>query len=59
MKFLKNYGGIVLIFMGVLMLTVLHLVHFTFINALLIVPLLMIIAGVVFHVYRQKRQSAY
>lgn len=59
MKFLKNYGGIVLIFMGVLMLAVLHLVHFTFINALLIVPLLMIIAGVVFHVYRQKRQSAY
>ena len=59
MKFLKNYGGICLIFIGVLMLVVLHLLHFTFVNALLYIPLLCIVGGVVYHVYRLKKQSKY
>ena len=59
MKFFKNYGGIMLISAGVLILAVLHAVHFTIINALLILPLLLIIGGIIWHVYWLKKQSPY
>jgi hypothetical protein len=59
MNFLKNYGGIVLIFLGAAMLVVLCLIHFTMVNALLLLPLLLIVAGIVWHVLRLKRQSNY
>ena len=59
MKFFKNYGGITLISAGVLILAVLHAVHFTIINALLIIPLLLIIGGIIWHVYWLKKQSPY
>ncbi|MBR4898889.1 MAG: hypothetical protein IKZ48_08905 [Prevotella sp.] len=48
-----------LISAGVLMLAVLHLVHYTFINALLIIPLMFIIGGIIWHVYCLKKQSPY
>jgi len=48
-----------LISAGVLILAVLHAVHFTIINALLIIPLLLIIGGIIWHVYWLKKQSPY
>ena len=59
MKFLRNYGGIILIFIGVLTLVALYVFHITSINALLLVPLFFIITGVVLYVYGLKKQSLY
>ena len=59
MKKLKNALGIMLIVLGVVLLAVLHVLHLTFINMLLVVPLLLIITGVVVHITVQKRQSKY
>ena len=56
MKTLKDYIGIILISIGVLTLAALHLTGVTFINWLLILPLLLIVAGTVLHVWRQKRR---
>ena len=48
-----------LIVLGVVLLAVLHVLHLTFINMLLVVPLLLIITGLVVHITVQKRQSKY
>ena len=52
---IKNYIGVALISLGVLMLTGLHLAGITFVNVLLVIPLLFIIGGTVVHVWWQKR----
>jgi len=59
MKFLQKYIGIALIVVGSLMLILLQVCHFTFVNALLLLPLGFIIAGVVIHVWMIKRESRY
>lgn len=59
MKYLKSYVGLVLIAIGVLFLAGLHLFHFTFVNTLLLIPLCLIVAGIVIHVWILKRQSRY
>ena len=52
---LKDYIGIILISIGVLMLAILHLTGVTFVNPLLITPLVLIIGGAVVHVWREKK----
>ena len=59
MKKLKNGLGLMLIVLGSVLLVVLHVLHLTFVNTLLMMPLAMIVAGAVMMVYRQKRQSIY
>ncbi len=59
MKRLKNALGLMLMALGTVLLVVLHVLNLTFVNALLFVPLLLILAGIVVHVYMQKRQSRY
>lgn len=44
---------------GVAMLAALHLLHMTFGNVLLFIPLLIILMGVVLHVRFVKSQSSY
>lgn len=56
---MKKYLGLTLIVVGVLMLVGLKLVRLTFVNLLLRVPLLLVIAGVVLHVWQLKRESRY
>ena len=51
--------GIGLIFIGVALLAVQFLFHFTMINLLLLAPLFLIIAGVSLYVYGMKRESRY
>ncbi len=45
--------------LGTVLLAVLHVLNLTFVNALLFLPLLLIMAGIIIHVYMQKRQSRY
>ena len=54
-----KYTGLFLVVIGVLALIVLHFIHVTFINALLVPPLLIIIIGVMLHVWLLKRESRY
>ena len=59
MKRLKNTLGLMLMALGTVLLAVLHVLNLTFLNALLFLPLLLIMAGIIIHVYMQKRQSRY
>jgi len=59
MKKITDYIGIALISIGVLTLTGLHISGVTFINWLLAIPLLLILTGVVLHVWQQKRKGCY
>ncbi len=59
MKRLKNTLGLMLMALGTVLLAVLHVLNLTFVNALLFLPLLLIMAGIIIHVYMQKRQSRY
>ena len=59
MNFLRKNLGLGLILLGVVLLLVLHLLHLTFVNTLLLVPLIFILAGIVFHVWMMKRDSLY
>ncbi len=46
-----------LMILGVALLTALHLLHLTFVNMLLLIPLLLILAGAVLHVLAMKRET--
>lgn len=59
MKSALKYSGLALILLGVLLLVTLHLLHFTFINFVLLTPFVMILAGVVLQVWMMKRESKY
>ena len=59
MKRLKNALGLMLMALGTVLLAVLHVLNLTFVNALLFLPLLLILVGIIIHVYMQKRQSRY
>ena len=59
MKFLLKYSGLALIFLGVLLLVVLHMLNFTFVNVVLLTPFFIILAGVVLQVWMMKRESRY
>ncbi len=55
----RKYIGIGLILVGVMALAVQHFLHFTVVNALLTIPLCLIIAGIVVYVWGLKRDSRY
>ena len=55
----RKYIGLALMILGTALLVGLHLYHFTFINKLLLVPLLLILAGLLLHVRAIKKESAY
>ncbi|MBQ3631372.1 MAG: hypothetical protein II949_09060 [Prevotella sp.] len=55
MKTLKDCLGIILISIGVLALVALHLTGVTFINWLLLLPLVLIVVGTALHVWRQRQ----
>ena len=59
MKFLKKYIGIALILTGVTLLVILHFLHLTFINMLLLIPLFLMLLGTLLHVWMMKRESTY
>ena len=59
MKLLVKYGGLGLIFLGVLLFATLQLLHFTFVNAVTSIPLVIVIVGVSLHVWSMKRESRY
>ena len=59
MNFIKKQLGLALILLGVVLLIVLHTVHLTFVNSLLIIPLFLILAGTLCHVWAMKRESKY
>ena len=59
MKLLVKYGGLGLIFLGVLLFAMLQLLHFTFVNVITFIPLVIIIVGVSLHVWNKKRESRY
>ena len=59
MQYIKEHIGLFFIVAGVLLLAGLHLFHFTFVNALLLLPLGLILGGIVVQVWVQKRQSDY
>ena len=59
MKFLLKYSGLALIFLGVLLLVVLHMLNFTFVNFITITPFAIIIIGVFLHVWVKKQESKY
>ena len=59
MKGLIGYLGTGLMVLGAVLLAVLHLLHLTFINSLLLLPLALIVGGIFLHVWTLKRQSRY
>lgn len=59
MFFTLKHFGLGLIFLGVAMLATLYFLHYTLVNILLIVPLCLVIGGLAFFVWGQKRESRY
>ena len=59
MKKARKSIGLALILIGIALLAVQYLLHFTFVNALLILPLCLIIVGLGIHVWMMKRESPY
>ena len=59
MNFVRKNIGLGLILLGSIMLAAQHLARFTMVNALLVVPLIFIVAGLVIHVWGMKRDSNY
>ncbi|MBP5337925.1 MAG: hypothetical protein J6Z14_01270 [Prevotella sp.] len=55
----RKYIGISLMLVGVLLLVVQHLLHFTMVNELLTIPLCLIVIGIVVYVWGLKRDSRY
>ena len=59
MKLLVKYSGIALIILGVLLFSTLQILHFTFVNIVTFIPLVIVIVGVSLHVWSMKRESRY
>ena len=59
MKWLKDHIGTGLMLLGTALLLAVHLLRLTFVNSLLVVPLLLILLGLLLHVRSLKRQSSY
>ncbi len=59
MKWLRNHLGMGLMLLGTVLLLTVHLLRLTFVNALLIVPFVFILLGLLLHVRAIKRQSQY
>ncbi len=59
MFFTLKRTGIGLILLGILLLAAEHVLRFTMVNTLLLLPLLLIVAGVCAYVWGQKRESGY
>ena len=59
MKWLKKHIGMGLIIVGVALLTTLHVLHLTFVNMLLLIPLSFILVGLFLHVRAIKKESRY
>ena len=59
MKLLVKYSGIALIILGVLLFSTLQILHFTFVNIVTFIPLVIVIVGVSLHVWSKKRESRY
>ncbi len=59
MKWLRDHLGMGLMLLGTTLLLAVHLLRLTFVNALLIVPFVLILLGLLLHVRAIKRQSQY
>ena len=59
MKLLIKYSGIALIILGVLLFATLQILHFTFVNIVTFIPLVIVFVGVSLHVWSKKRESRY
>ena len=55
---LKRFG-LALVLLGVALLAVIYFLRYTFVNALLVTPLCIIIGGIALYVWGQKRTSQY
>ncbi len=55
MNKLRKNAGIALIFVGIELMVVLQITRLTFLNWLLLIPLVMIVSGVVWHVWQEKK----
>ena len=56
---MKKRLGIALIFMGILIFLALTAARLTFVNALLCIPAVLIVGGLVLHVHMLKKESEY
>ena len=59
MNWIKRHIGLGLLMLGTALLVALYLLHQTFVNVLLFVPLCLIVLGLVLHIYSIKRESPY
>jgi len=59
MKWLKKHLGMGLMIVGITILVALHLLHLTFVNMLLLIPLCLILVGLLLHVRSMKKESLY
>ena len=59
MKKILKYAGLALVFLGILLLTVLHVLPLPATNAPLLFALCLIAAGIALHVWTSKRDSRY
>ncbi|MBR1414561.1 MAG: hypothetical protein IJ570_01695 [Prevotella sp.] len=58
MIWLKKHIGLGLMALGTALLVALHLLRLTFVNALLFLPLVLVVLGLVLHVHAMKREGA-
>jgi len=56
---MKRYVGLVLMAIGVILMLVLHKTGIAFLNKILIIPFLVLLAGFGIHVWMLKRESKY
>ena len=59
MRILKETAGLALILLGIMLLATSYLLHISFFNIQLLLPLFFIFIGVIIHVLMQKHDSRY
>ena len=59
MKWRKKHTGLLLMFLAVAAFTTLYVMHLTIVNRLLLIPLLLLVAGLLLYVWGTKRESPY